>query len=301
MKAQVLLSLIATAAILASCDRGAPAPAGADAGQADNEPEYTFDVLEYPGASSTVASDIGDDGTVVGWFVDSAGMHGFVYRAGAFTTIDYPGAVRTQVAGIGRDGSLVGAYRRDGEPQHAFHGFLRTPAGDFVEIRHPEHQYSMAQRILADGTVLGCYHGDDVADSMRGIIVRNGSITVDDAVGTMINGGTPDGRRLVGNLALEGTGFVSDGASKTALQAPGASRTEIWDINTGSVMVGAQTDSAGGNSGFVHENGRWTVILPPGARGGVAFGINERGQIVGGFADENGIRRGYIANRRAPD
>jgi uncharacterized membrane protein len=304
VKTQNLLPLLAAVAVLASCDRGAPAPAGADTESdtvAGAEPEYTFEALEYPGSSSTVASDIADDGTVVGWFVNSTGMHGFVYRAGSFTPVRYPGAVRTQIAGIGADGSIVGAYRREGEPGLAFHGFLRTPAGEFVEIRHPDHKYSMAQRIIEDGTVVGCYHGDDTTTSMRGIIVRNGSITVDEAVGSMINGGTPDGRRLVGNLSVEGTGFVSDGADRTSLQAPDASLTEIWDINSSNVMVGAVSDAAGGTSGIVHQNGRWTVILPPGAGSSVAFGINEQGQIVGGFTDENGAQRGYIASRKAPD
>jgi uncharacterized membrane protein len=303
VKTQNLLPLLAAVAVLVSCDRGAPAPAGADAESdtvAGGEPEYTYEALEYPGASSTVASDIADDGTVVGWFVDSAGTHGFVYRAGNFTTVQYPGAVYTQLAGIGADGSMVGAYRREGEPGIAFHGFLRTPAGEFVEIRHPDHRYSMAQRILGDGSVVGCYHGQDATTSMHGIIVRNGSITVDETAGSMINGGTPAGR-LVGNLSVDGTGFVSEGADRTLLRAPDASLTEIWDINSSNVMVGALTDAAGGNSGFVHENGRWTVILPPGAGSSVAFGINEQGQIVGGFADGNGARRGFIASRKTPD
>jgi probable HAF family extracellular repeat protein len=304
LKTRNLFPLLVAVAMLASCDRGAPVPAGADAESekvGDGEPEYTFEALEYPGANSTVASDISDDGTVVGWFVDSAGMHGFVYQAGTFTPVRYPGAVRTQLAGIGADGTTVGAYRREGEAHPAFHGFLRTPAGEFVEIRHPDHPYSMAQRVLGDGTIVGCYHGDDATTSMRGIIVRNGSITVHEVVGSMINGGTPDGRRLVGNLSVEGTGFVSDGADRTSLQAPDASLTEIWDINSSNVMVGAVSDTAGDTRGFVHRNGRWTVILPPGAQSGVAFGINERGQIVGGFIDESGVRRGYIATRKTPD
>jgi uncharacterized membrane protein len=304
VKTQNLLPLLAGVAVLVSCDRGAPVPAGADAEServGDAEPEYTFEALEYPGANSTVASDIGDDGTVVGWFVDSAGMHGFVYRAGTFTPVRYPGAVRTQLAGIGADGSTVGAYRREGEPQHAFHGFLLTPGGEFIEIRHPDHPYSMAQRILGDGSVVGCYHGDDTTTSMRGIIVRNDSITVDEAAGSMINGGTPDGRRLVGNLAVDGTAFVSDGTDRRTVQAPDASRTEIWDMNASNVMVGAMADADGNTSGFVHQNGRWIPILPPGARSGVAFGINAQGQIVGGFAHENGARRGFIASRKTPD
>jgi uncharacterized membrane protein len=71
---------------------------------------------------------------------------------------------------------------------------------------------------------------------------------------------------------------------------PDASLTEIWDINSSNVMVGAVSVAAGGTSGIIHQNGRWTVILPPGAGSSVAFGINEQGQIVGGFTDENGAQ-----------
>jgi probable HAF family extracellular repeat protein len=261
---------------------------------------YTFTTLEYPGAEITVASDITDDGRIVGWYTTGGVTKGFVHADGKYTSIEHPGAIVTHVTGAGPDGSLVGSYRKEGEPNAARHGYLRRPSGEFVAVRHPAQPYTMAQRILNDGTIIGCYHGDDFRTDMRGMTISGSKIDVLDVPGSMTNGATPDGQKLVGLIAVgEGrTGFIAEGDRVTRLEAPGSTSTEAWDINATGVIVGATVDSAKVTRGFVLKDGRWTTLHPPASRSTVAFGINARGEIVGGWEDTLGRRRAYLAARR---
>ncbi len=73
-------------------------------------------------------------GDIVGTYCDTArpclitlaGTHGFLMRAGAFTTIDIPGAKATNATGINARGDIVGSYS-DGSK---FHGFLLSRGDD---------------------------------------------------------------------------------------------------------------------------------------------------------------------------
>lgn len=270
----------------------------AAAGDSVAERPYAFTTLEYPGAATTIASDVTDDGIVVGWYVADSIPRGFVYREGRFTPVEYPGAVLTHVTGMAADGSLVGAYRRAGEPPIAWHGFLRRPSGEFVDVRHPDHPHSMAQRILGDGTIVGCYHGDDYTTTMFATATSGEQVAVLDTPGSMYTGGTPDGRRLVGNLYVEGRAFVAEDGRVTHLEAPGSASTEAWDINAAGLIVGTMVDSAQVSRGFVLDDGQWTPLQVPDAKTSVAFGVNARGDVVGGWEDAQGKRRAFLATRR---
>lgn len=267
------------------------------AGSAQSSP---FTELVVPGASTTVASGINSAGVVVGWYDEGERVRGFIYRNGAFTTVDYPDAVLTQLHGIGSDGTIVGAYRKAGETQQfmgrsiAYHGFKLTPTGEFLEVNHPGQKYGIAQRILADGTILGCYHGADLTDSMRGIAIRAGGTSVVEVPATMHNGATPDGRRIVGfDMATARAYQIADGVF-TYFSVPGSVVTEAWDINPAGAIVGVFVDSATVKHGFVLTDGEYVTVDYPDAKSTVAFGTNASGDIVGGFTDASGGRRAYI-------
>jgi uncharacterized membrane protein len=278
------------------------------------EPEYSFTELTVPDAAVTVAVGINAAGHVVGWFRDAETISGYLYKDGTYTTIAYPGAIMTQLNGISDAGEIVGSYRNpeeaptDGGPAVAYHGFLRTAGGDLLEIRHPDHLYTVAQRILPDGTILGCFHDHDWTTTMRGIslprrAVTGGTILADafeviEREASMHNGGTPDGRRIVGIVMDTDEAYILEEGRLTMFMAPGAVSTEAWDINPSGVIVGTYADAASVSHGFVLENGRYTTLDVPGAKNTVAFGINARGEIVGGFEAADGQRRGFIARRQ---
>jgi probable HAF family extracellular repeat protein len=277
------------------------------------EPGYEFTALTFPEASETVAAGINDAGHIVGWYRQGDVTYGFLYADGKYTSVQYPDASLTQLVGINANGDVSGGYRRTGESQKfegmelAFHGFVRTKAGEFLEARHPAHKYSMAQRILADGSIVGCYHDDDIA-SMRGFMVprhamtsstvHESDITVIDAPASMHNGAAPDGSTFVGLLMDTSQAYVVDGDGMRMFTVPGAKHTEAWDINSAGVIVGMFEDVESVSHGYVLENGAFTTMDFPGARGTMAFGINTRGDIVGGIRGAGGERRGFIARRK---
>src|SRR5262245_63901056 len=61
---------------------------------AAQDAEYTYTLIEVPGATDTDPHGINGRGQIVGLFLDATGTHGFVTSDGiTFTTIDVPGAI----------------------------------------------------------------------------------------------------------------------------------------------------------------------------------------------------------------
>ena len=298
VKATVAVALIMCAGCADRTPRGASDSTSASADRVGHG--YDYSTIEVPDAVSTVASDVTDDGVVVGWFEQDSVVRGFVHEKGTFTPVSYPGASITRVTSMAADRSLAGAYRLPREPEIAWHGFVRRPRGEFVELKHPDHPHGMAQRILDDGTVLGCYHRDDFTTSMRALLVKDARISVSDMPASMHSGASPDGRRIVGSLWDVGRGYLLEGERVTYLEAPASRTTEAWDVNAAGVVVGAAVDSAERTSAVVFSGGKWTRLAVPGARTSVAFGINVRGDVVGGWEDSTGRQRAFLARRHGP-
>ncbi len=273
---------------------------GALAGCADRaEPALDFTRLDVPGAGVTIASGINASGHVVGWYRDSAAdrVRGFLLRDGTYTSVDYPGAVLTQLHGIGPDGDIVGSYRRAGETKPAFHGFRLTTAGEFTDVAVAGHANSIAQRILPDGTILGCYHDHDLTTTMRGVAFAPEGPAILDLPATMSNGGTPDGRTVVGLVMDTRRAFIADGGELSLFDAPGSVRTEAWDINASGTVVGLFEDSTSRTHGYLRQGEAFTPVDYPGATSTMIFGINAAGDLVGAATDSAGVQHGFVAKR----
>jgi len=258
---------------------------------------FDFRTVEFPAAKRTRASGIDDRGQIVGSYDDSAGTHGFVLRDDRFATIDFPGAVFTVALGIGAHGEIVGAYRMPGEPALNFHGFLRSSDGRFERVDSPPHKNTIAQRILPDGTILGCRHDDDFGTSMKGAVLGPHNQSETQAFGSMHNGATPDLRRIVGlyNYAAgdRSAGYVIDDGKFKPLVVPGSSATSAWDVNSEGDVVGSYRDSVGVHGFILTADGFISLNVPAAAMTRV-FGINTSGAVVGSF-DVGGRTYGFLA------
>jgi hypothetical protein len=83
-----------------------------------------FTKIKVPGSSTTFGAGINDAGTLVGYFHDSTGEHGFVDMGGKFTTLDAPGAgPSTRAEGVNGSGTVVGYFL---DANFAAHGFVAT-------------------------------------------------------------------------------------------------------------------------------------------------------------------------------
>jgi hypothetical protein len=266
---------------------------------------YIFTTIEVPNARRATASGINDRGDIVGYFDDTANItRGFVLRRDTFTTINFPGAAFTEARGIGPGGEIVGSYRMPGESPVSFHGFLLTPEGRFQRIDYPGHINTIVQRILPDGTILGCRHDNDFRASMFGVVIGNRGTSETDAFASMHNGATPDLRRIAGLYNYTSGesvgGYVIDDGVFKPLVVPGSTLTAAWDVNPAGEVVGFYRD-AGGFHGFALIAGGYVPIDVPGATATRAFGTNSAGAVVGSFA-AGGVTYAFRAEPiRRPD
>jgi uncharacterized membrane protein len=277
----------------------AVATLGPQRGESQSEKTFDFTTIDVPGALSTSAGGINARGEIVGSYVDANHhSHGYVLRDGQFTTIDFPGSAFTEAWGIGPEGEVVGDYRFAGEPTVNLHGYMRTKDGVYVPVNDPPHINTVAQRILPDGTIIGCRHDTDQMSTMRGIVIKQGVITELDKFGSMNTGGTPDGQRIVGFYTDMETnrveGFLIDGGQFTSLFVPGSRITRAFDINPAGEIVGVYVNSAGIFHGFALMDGSYVSIEVPGATATRAWGINPRGDIVGVYAVSGGMTHGFL-------
>ena len=263
-----------------------------------SERKFSFRTFEVPGARRTVASGIDDIGQIVGYYDDSAAAtHGFVLSGGTFGTLDFPGAAFSQALGIGARGEIVGTYRMPSESALNFHGFLRSPNGRFARIDYPGHSNTIAQRILSDGTILGCRHDNDFAGSMKGVVIGTQDHSETQAFASMHNGATPDLRRIAGlyNYASgdRSSAYVIDDGEFKPLVVPGSIGTSAWDVNPAGEIVGSFRDSTGVH-GFILAAEGFSSINVPNAVPTHAFGINASGTVVGSFV-AGGRTAGFVA------
>jgi hypothetical protein len=281
---------------------------------------YTFTRFDVPGAFQTLPSGINAAGVIVGWYSQGTGCpaapcatRGFILEDGVFTTVSYRNAAGTealitQVRGIGPSGEVVGSYRMPGEAPVNFHGFILTREGEFVSVDYPGHINTIAQRILPDGTILGCYHDTDMMASMHGMLRDKDGFSEIDAFASMHNGATPSGNRITGLFTDMETGkaraYVIEDGVFTPFDAPNSVATAAWDMSPSGTIVGLFVDPALRTHGFVLERGQFTTIDYPlspvtNANYTDVFGINASGDIVGKFREgPMGPFHGYIATRK---
>lgn len=261
---------------------------------------YSFSTIEIPGAIAVIANGINAAGDIVGTYRNATGVHGFLLRGGDVTTLDFPGAASTEARGVGPGGEIVGSYRLPGETGFRIHGFHRTSTGEYVQADFPGHPYAIPQRILPDGTILGCRHITDLMTTMRGAQMGQHGYEETDTFASMHNGATPDRRLIVGLYTnmMEGRseGYVIDDGVFTPLLVPGSTSTAAWDVNPVGEIVGVYGDETGIH-GFVRlAGGEFVTLDAPGATATRAFGINARGDIVGVY-QVGTAQFGFVARR----
>lgn len=263
---------------------------------------FAYSEVVVPGAVFANAQGINAGGDIVGIYRDAAGRtHGYVWERGAVTTIDYPGAIYTDARGISSGGDIIGAYRMPGEPAVNFHGYLLKREGTLLNVDYPNHTNTIPQRILPDGTILGCRHDHDLMDTMRGIRMGPAGNEEIDEFASMHNGGTPDASLIAGlftnMMTGRGEGYVVEDGQFTTFAVPGSNFTAAWDVNPRGEIVGVYSDAANRFHGFVRDGEDYITLDVPGATATRAFGINAGGDVVGAFVDVTGRTRAFVASR----
>ena len=262
---------------------------------------FTFERLDLPGAASTLISDIRNDGTLVGRFLDSGGIsQGFVKAGTNLAVFNVTGTTATFPGGMDSFGRVAGFYRNATNPEIQ-HGFIRETNGTITTIDGPGQTFTYAWRINDAGQVNGYWFEDPFfIRSFRR--ASNGTLTTNlfagSPVGTVTRGmneaGDTAGWKWDANFTLQGVVFAA-GATNVFTVA-GWEHTLPGDINNLGDIAGTVNNGFTNTAGFFRRASGGTVVFrPPGAVEVEVFGLNDLGQVVGEYADASGKRHGFIA------
>lgn len=266
---------------------------------------YTFTTIDV-GVVATQVFGINDSGQISGQFRVPGGSEyqGFLRDTdGAITTFAVPGAFSTFAFGINTTGQIVGQAQYGAAP---YLGFLRDTSGTVTTFQVPGSALTQAHGINASGQIVGFFTAPSEA---HGFLYSGGVFTTIDVPGATSTNvaarGINDAGQIVGTfndttlaplpfpLGSTPRGFLYSGGVFTTLDAPGASETFAYGINTAGQIVGTFVDPTGVH-GFLNISGVFTTLDVPGANHTDAWGINGRGQIVGWFLDATGVH-GFLA------
>jgi len=214
----------------------------------------TFVTIDVPGAMTTFAQGLNDQGQIVGQYLDAAGVNrGFLLEDGEFTQIDAPDALVTSAEMIDDKGQIVGIFDDGPDPSLSRHGFLLVD-DDFSPIDFPGASSTSHLAMNDGGQIVG-----DFFDGHRfhGFFLDGDDFTQLDvpAAAETSAEGINDRGQIVGQFFVElggqPRGFVQTGSDFVPLDAPMATYTIAEDINDSGVIVG-QFQSVGGTlHGFV--------------------------------------------------
>jgi len=282
-----------------------------------------FTTIDAPNSTNTYVMANNASGDVVGYYTDANKVyHGFLLRGGAFTTLDFPGAdvAWTQANTINDAGDVAGNYAlKSPAPAGNVHGFLRTKAGEWSTQDYPEGTHIMAggaYGVLADGTVVGCYHDGSPITAMFGYAKGPGGATSFNyppgAPFAMHYGVTPDGKTVVGAYLLGKNqpdnwhGYVFDSGNVVSFDVPGKAGTQALGISPGRSVVGVYKVLVGttwGAHGFVADTRGsldptgWSFALVdvPESTQTIVRSLNARGEMAGYYIDAGGAIHGFLA------
>lgn len=319
---QVLGLVLAITALVvaASPSQGAEAASG--------NRSYLFTTIDFPNASKTLVMGNNSRSDLVGYYAGTDKVdHGFLLRGGVFATLDFPGSdvAWTQATAINDAGDIAGAYSlKSPAPAGNVHAFLRTAAGEWSNVDYPEGTHIMqggAYGILADRTVVGCFHDGVPATAMFGYIKGPQGASASNypaaAPFSMHWGGTPDGKTIVGAY-LEGAnqpgnwhGYLLAGGKLILFDFPGRTGTNALGVGPTRDVVGTfkvLVDKAWITHGFVAETSgsdntadwRFTAVDVPGASQTFVRAINAGGDLAGYYFDASGVAHGYLGKVAAP-
>ncbi|WP_347990148.1 DUF3466 family protein [Methylomonas sp. AM2-LC] len=224
----------------------------------------TYTTINDPNAlaGTTVASDINNNGILVGDFQDSTGPHGFLYNGSTYTTLNYPNAT-------GSGGTIPISINDTGEVAGIFYTGNNNVGNGF----------------LYNGSTYTTLNDPNSTKGTYAYGINNSG----DVVGYFDNGNV-------------GNGFLYNGSTYTTLIDPNATNgTYALGINNNGEVVGYYTDSTG-NHAFVYNGSTYTTLNYPNTTPNnptldtYAFGINDSGKVTGYFVNNHGVSLiGFVA------
>lgn len=250
-----------------------------------------YTTLSIPGATTSTAEGINDQGAIVGTFTTSTTeQRGFLLFQGKFTHFNFPGAQMTEADDINNNGQIVGDYA-NGTGQH---GFI-VHNGIFTSISAPSAPAQTRALGINDfGTIVG-------AAGANGFRLSGGKFTTIRFPGSSrtFASGINDSGVIVGSYGdAQGFahGFMLKNGAFTTINFPGATNTNVFRIDNEGDIVG-EYDIHGDIHAFSLDKGRFLTHDDPNA--GISTFINDVNKfdtIVGGYVDAGGHNFSFRAS-----
>ncbi len=269
-------------------------------------PDSGLTTLARPtGVSSASATDISDDGVIVGtYIVTNVGFRGYVYDSGRFTELPtLTGAGWSQATAI--NGGRVVGYRSIGEGVNPSNAFIWSAAG-FIDLGVMNGPNSSATAVSDTGRQVVGWTGSNELNSTGflwddGALIRLGPIP---GGNTSIPTAVGIGGKVVGWGLVPQQGFPfgipraflwKNGQFMELGKLPGNIRSRAHDVNGGRIVGsrGVDIDSTA-TVGFVWQNRQMTdlntlISSDPGVVILSAAAINANGSIVGTARGPDGL------------
>lgn len=200
-------------------------------------------IIAVPGAAVTEAQDLNASGTVVGRYQNEDGLHAFTWRDGTLTL--YPSSPpfrQLDFDAVNASGAIAGSYTRLSGDTVAF---VRRPSGATEIIDVPGRPADFAVSINERGDVLLLSFdqprpgaGDYFLATNRGLEPVAGCGLLNDVAGTLST--VTNQRQFVGRTLEFGrvSGIVYSRAGVTVYDYPGASYTDLVDMNSAGYAIG---------------------------------------------------------------
>jgi len=179
---------------------------------------YTYQTIDPPGSTYTIADSINSNGQIVGFYQDSNHIqHGFLDNNGIYTTIDPPNSLATSVNDINSRGQIIG-YFDDPAPI----GFLYS-GGSYTTIDPPGSATVTPESINTAGQIVGVYRDGNSVD--HGFLYSHGAYTTLDFANARYK--VCDAKPLTIEGAIAALRFIQ----ATAQYASRAKVDEYWGLS----------------------------------------------------------------------
>lgn len=301
------LALVAGLVAVAFAGSSAAAGFGVDATAGKRTPEavpaglghsYSYQTLDFPGATQTIIWGLNDFGEMAGQYTMPGSVaHAMAYRHGKFQALapEMLGTNFSAAGGPTDEGTTFGGYADVSGVQHGF----TIHKGKFETVDFAGHVNSNVDAVDGCDTILGVYW--DADGIFHGMLSRNGNqtpIDVDGARDTYPLGLNSKGDS-VGYWDADGVvthGYVrrADGRIAT-LDVPDAARTAAFAINDRGQVAGYFMDTSGRLHGFVKTGQQFQHLDVPGAVATIVTALNNWGSVAGEYFDASGVRHGFLA------
>jgi hypothetical protein len=272
------------------------------------------------GSTHTIPEAINDAGQIAGFYIDSAGLHGFLRQEdGRIVSFDgsspNPGPVSTVPTSINAKGEIAGYLLFVGFTQHSF---VRQANGKITVFRVDPPQSAMS-RALSQAEPGGCRSAmaGDVAtgiDRQGRIIGVFGNVVCTSYLrqrdGTIIQFGMPsDGIPNTQAQAINSQGQITgyyydrnnnhgflrqtDGTNVT-FDAPASDSTYPTAINDSGLITGYAGSFGSGGLGFLRRADGTVTTFDINGFNTRPHAVNSVGQITGSYLDADGTSHGFL-------